>query len=266
MEYAAFVFGLIVGSFLNVLILRTGTDEGIGGRSHCSHCKRTLEWYELVPVVSWLALAGRCRTCRAPISIQYPLVELITGVLFFIFASSWLPPIPLGLALAMIALFIAVAVFDLHHSLIPDQWNYALAILSFLYGYAIYGAEDIVMLFSAGPIAALPLFLLWAYSRGAWMGFGDVKLALSFGWILGPLYGFVATMFAFVIGAVVSLGILLPLSALATFAQKRGSKSLWQYGAGFTMRSEVPFGPFLIASCVILWLSTLYGIHIPLIP
>ena len=98
------------------------------------------------------------------------------------------------------------------------------------------------------------------------MGFGDVKLALSFGWLLGPLYGFVAVMFAFVIGAVVSIGILLPLASLITFAQRRGLISLSHKGTRFTMHSEVPFGPFLIASIIILWLSLLYGIHIPLIP
>lgn len=266
MELAFAGLGLIVGSFLNVLILRTGTDEGVGGRSRCPRCRHQLAWYDLVPVLSWAVLGGRCRYCRTPISIQYPLVEAGTAALFYAFAASWIPPSVLAPALAILALYVAITVFDLHHSLIPDEWNYAAAALALVYGYQTYGAAEPISFVLAGPVAALPLFSLWAYSRGAWMGFGDVKLALSFGWILGPLYGFIAVMFAFVIGAAVSLGILLPLSSLMTFAQKHGIRSLSLTGARFTMHSEVPFGPFLIASCIILWLSLLYDVHIPLIP
>lgn len=266
MEIAIAGFGLIIGSFLNVLILRAGTDETVGGRSRCPHCRHALSWYDLVPLLSWVSLSGRCRYCRTPISVQYPLVEAGTALLFFAFASSYMPLPLLVPALGIVSLFIAITVFDLYHSLIPDEWNYAAAALALIYGFQAYGAAEVLMFVLAGPLAALPLFLLWAYSRGAWMGFGDVKLALSFGWILGPLYGFVAVMFAFVIGAAVSLGILLPLSSLMTFAQKHGIRSLSLTSARFTMHSEVPFGPFLIASCIILWLSLLYGIHIPLIP
>jgi len=266
MELAVAALGLIIGSFLNVLILRTGTDEGVGGRSHCPKCRHQLAWYDLIPVVSWVALSGRCRYCRARISIQYPMVEAGTAVLFYTFASSWLPVLPLIMTLGIMALYVAITVFDLHHSLIPDEWNYAAAMLALVYGYVLYGNESPFLFILAGPVAALPLFLLWAYSRGAWMGFGDVKLALSFGWILGPLHGFVAVMFAFVIGAVVSLAILLPLSSILTFAHRQGWISLSGAGASFTMQSEVPFGPFLIASCIILWLSLLYGVPIPLVP
>ena len=98
------------------------------------------------------------------------------------------------------------------------------------------------------------------------MGFGDVKLAVSFGLLLGPVYGFVAVMFAFVIGAVVSLAVLLPLGYLVTCAQRYGFIPLSQESTRFTMQSEVPFGPFLIASCIILWFILLYGIEIPLLP
>src|ERR1035437_1662273 len=77
-----FIFGLIIGSFLNVVILRLNTEKSFGGRSACMSCQNQLVWYELIPVFSFLALRGRCRNCKARISIQYPLVEFTTGLIF----------------------------------------------------------------------------------------------------------------------------------------------------------------------------------------
>jgi leader peptidase (prepilin peptidase)/N-methyltransferase len=177
-----------------------------------------------------------------------------------------LAPLQLILAFAIMALFIAIAGFDLRHSLIPDLWSYLAAACAAVYGYIAYGWVDPLALVLGAVAAPFPLFLLWAYSRGRWMGFGDVKLAISFGLLLGPLYGFVAVMFAFVIGAVVSLGVLLPLGYVITYAQHYGLISLSRHSTRFTMQSEVPFGPFLIASCIILWFTLLYGIELPLLP
>ena len=255
------LFGLIIGSFLNVVILRHGA-RTVGGRSGCLSCRAPLQWYDLVPVVSWMMLKGRCRSCGSRISLQYPLVEASAAVLFAIIGISPLP-IPLQIAsLIIVALLILIAAYDMRHTIIPDGWAYAFAIIAFLSSssFAVgQGWNGILMLIVAGPVAAFPLFALWAVSRGRWMGLGDPKLALGIGWLLGLSAGISAIFFAFVIGAVISLALL----AVQALRAKVGITRLGAGRHGLTMKSEVPFGPFLIASCLILWLLMIYGISIP---
>lgn len=258
-------FGLIIGSFLNVLVIRWGV-RTLGGRSACMSCGAIIRWYDNIPVLSWIFLFGRCRRCGARISLQYPIVELLTGALFaFIGGVPGLPLWQLALFCVIAATLVAIALYDLRHTLIPDAWVYvfdALAVLAMGPLLLRDPALSLPLYALSGPLAAFPLFGLWAVSRGRWMGFGDVKLALGIGWLLGPLLGVFAVFFAFVIGAVISV----PLLALSSERWKRfaarftptpnSPSSAW----GFTMKSEIPFGPFLIASCIILWLSILFGL------
>jgi len=256
------LFGLIIGSFLNVVILRRGA-RTVGGRSGCLSCGAPLRWYDLVPVVSWVALRGRCRACGSRISVQYPLVEASTAVLFACIGASDLS-IPMQIiSLIIIALLILITVYDLRHTIIPDEWSYTFAILAFISAssFAIgSGWTGIFSLIIAGPLCALPLFALWLISRGRWMGLGDAKLALGIGFLLGQGTGLFAVFFAFVIGAVISVCFLLPYSYVRA---RFGITRLGAGGAGFTMKSEVPFGPFLIASTLLVWLMTIYGMPIP---
>ena len=275
------VFGLIVGSFLNVVILRRGV-RSVGGRSGCMSCGAQLKWYDMIPVFSWVLLGGRCRSCRAHISIQYPLVELSTGLLFALIGASVGATLPLSTreivnlvfvltSLPIGALLIAIFVYDLKHTIIPDSWVYTFIALAFGHQFLtpLWG-EYGNWLFLSGPIVAFPIFALWGASAvrygepGMWMGFGDVKLALGIGWLLGPLPGLLAVFLAFVIGACVSL--------LLVFFSSQGWKKfvdgftptpisqrlVW----GFTMKSEIPFGPFLVLSCILIWFASLYGIDI----
>ena len=261
--------GLIIGSFLNVLIFRQETGEGLMGRSHCRSCRKTLTPLELIPLISWMLQRGKCRSCKTSISAQYPLVEFATATLFVIVGSVHADFVELVLALSIVSLLVAITVYDIRHTLIPDVWSYPLAALAFVYGLVVEPELSFVPLalhVIAGPLAALPLYALWFVSGGRWMGFGDVKLAFAIGWVLGAWDGFVAIFFSFVIGAVVSVCILLPLPYLLTFAQKIGLFSLRREGSRFTMESEVPFGPFLVAGCLILWISHLYGVQLPLLP
>jgi len=258
------LFGLIIGSFLNVVILRHGA-KALTGRSACLSCGHTLEALDLVPVFSWLFLRGRCRYCGSRISAQYPAVEASVAVLFALIGAAPLPLALQILALPIAALFVAVFVYDLRHTIIPDSWVLILAILALAYGYValppVPGAFALFLF--AGPLAAAPLFFLWLVSRGAWMGLGDPKLALALGWLLGAYYGFIAVMFAFVIGAIVSLGILLPLPHLIRLARSRGIAGS-AAGKSFTMKSEVAFGPFLVASAFCIWFLLLYRVALPL--
>lgn len=258
-------FGLIFGSFANVLILRHGT-RSLDGRSSCPHCGKTLSWHELIPVFSWLALRGKCASCRMPISIQYPAVELAAGLSFLVLGLAPLPFLAKLIACAIVILLIAIFVYDLYHMLMPDRWVWsfdALALVSslyLLYPYAPAGEWlPYAWLLAAGPLVALPLFLMWYVSHGAWMGFGDVKFALGIGWLLGAGYGYLALMYSFVIGAIVGVAILIPLTHIVKMLASLGITRLGAGGAGFTMKSEVPFGPFLIIGTVIVWLALIYS-------
>ena len=259
------LFGLIVGSFLNVVILRFG-ERSVGGRSSCPHCGTQLRALDMVPVLSWIFLRGRCRYCKVRISIQYPLVEAATATFFAAIGASALTVAQLVLALPIAALLICIFTYDLKYKLIPDIWVWIFIALALLYDFL---NSQFVILNSilSGPVAALPILFLWYLSRpftgraGQWMGFGDVKLALGLGWLLGFPLGFVSIFLAFIIGAVISVCILLPLPHILHFCgirTKEGSK-------GLTMKSEVPFGPFLIAAGAIAWFMIMYNIQIPLL-
>lgn len=249
------LFGLCVGSFLNVVILRRGK-KGAGswrsGRSACPSCGSQLRWFDMVPVFSYLALRGRCAHCGKLISVQYPLVEAATAALFAAVGGAGLAMLPTLLALISAALLVCIFVYDLRHTIIPDPWVLGFNACALALGLlAMQPGWGLALACLAGPIAALPLYLLWAVSKGAWMGFGDVKLALGIGWLLGPLYGIVAVMFAFVLGALVSVPLVW------------WGKSLSGAAGGLTMKSEVPFGPFLVASMLLIWFALLYGIPVP---
>ncbi len=267
----AFFFGTIVGSFLNVMVMRHGA-KPVTGRSACLSCGYRIPWYDNVPIISWFALGGRCRHCGSRISIQYPLVEALTGVLFVAAAFTLLPlhgTMSLQDVLVLIlygvvtSLFVAIAVYDIRHTIIPDAWVYIASLVALTIVLTTSYAAPYLTLLS-GPAAALPLLVLWIVSRGAWMGLGDVKLALAIGWMLGPLYGVAAVFLAFVIGAFVSLFILLPMPQYLAILRQTGIARWRVAPASFTMKSEVAFGPFLVAAFFIVWLALLYEIPLPL--
>lgn len=265
------LLGLLVGSFINVVVFRYGTGRSVvgwaGQESACLSCGTRIRWYDNIPVFSWLYLGGRCRACDARISIQYPLVEASVGALFGLYAYRWaesgiggtLGIVLLLIALASVSLLVAIAVYDLRHTIIPDMWVYSLGALAVLALCLTNTPDSLLVPMLAGPVAALPLFLLWLVSGGRWMGLGDAKLALGIGWLLGPLPGLFAVMYAFMLGAVVSVVFLLLLPrALAWIVPSAARPS-------YTMKSEVPFGPFLVASFFLVWLAELYSISFPLI-
>ena len=242
-----FIFGSILGSFANVVILRHGTSH-IGGRSFCPNCKRILTWYELVPIFSWIALRGKCRTCHSAISSQYPLVELVMAAAAVIIgmAPVDLPLRILGVAIAFF--LVCITVYDFKHTIIPDRWAYSIAALGFIYGVLAFGFGLTHVV--AGPLIAFPLALLWVVSQGRWMGLGDAKLMLGAGWLLGILGGYIALMIAFISGAIVGL-ILIGITRF-----RKGAHA-------YTMKSEVPFGPFLILGICVVWFSALYDLPLP---
>ena len=292
------LFGLIVGSFLNVVILREGK-HSVLGRSACISCGATLAWHDLIPVLSWVSLRGRCRYCESAISVQYPLIEAGTAVIFVALALAPIALVSKILALPIAALLLAIGVYDLRTTIIPDVWVAlcgALALFVAVFD-AVPAGLPIIPVLLAGPIAASPLFALWLISRGEWMGLGDPKLALAMGWLLGAYDGLAAVLFAFILGALVSLPLLflsseywrgmirdrtfVPIASPLRFFRKHQlsaphvagterkdfipnddkeakTPSVW----GFTMKSEIPFGPFLVTSCFLVWFAQMYGFDV----
>lgn len=235
-----FILGLIIGSFLNVVIYRHNTGRGVGGRSGCFSCGKTLEWFELFPVISFLLQRGRCTKCHTTLSWQYPLVELITGIMFALVYSMFGFSIN-GFIYLLIAVFsIIISVYDIKHTIIPDSWVYTLAILGILLNYRNIGEYVI-----AGLIIFSFFALLFFAGRGNWMGFGDAKLGLAMGLILGVSAGVTAVMLGFWLGALIGVGLLLITSISKRFK--------------YHMRSEIPFGPFLILG---MWLSIFFNLDL----
>lgn len=248
-----FILGLIIGSFLNVVILRYNTQKNIGGRSACMSCQNQLQWFELVPVFSFLALRGRCRNCKTKISPQYPLVEFATALIFaslflkfqdLFFMNTLIFAFTLAYYATMFSLLMVIAVYDLRHKIIPDMLALVFGIFAFL-GMFVFSnfifqphIPSLLELLS-GIFIALPFALIWLVSYGAWMGLGDAKLALGLGWLLGLSRVLSGVVVAFWSGAIVGL-VLLALS------KKHG------------MKSEIPFAPFLVLGALIAFLFELH--------
>lgn len=230
--------GLIVGSFINVLIIRHGTGVGIGGRSRCMHCRTTLGVFDLVPVFSYLFLRGRCRYCATPISSRYAFIEL-AAALYALVIFLTVPTLPLMTLywLAGIPLLV-IAGYDVAHLIIPLFYARILTLLGVVAtAYSLTASGSLLFLQPQSIVAAGVLMLffysLWFFSDGAWMGFGDVGLVGSLGLLFGYPISLIGTVFAFWLGAL--FGIYL----------------LWQTKSRRTLKSEVPFGPFLIAGFVL---------------
>lgn len=247
-----FLLGAIVGSFINVLVLRYNTGRSLGGRSACATCRAPLCWYDLIPIGSFLVVRGTCRMCRATISPQYFFVELITAILFVAVGSSCLAgaclsdvsmPIPELLAgiLLLTTLLMAIVVYDIRHLIIPEGLVWFFIALSFIPVLLSFSPSR----FLAGVLAAFPFAFLWFVSRGRWMGFGDAKLALGMGWLLGGVGAAVAIGIGFFSGALVGGALLIGRFLFFHIPQCSRSR-LVRSLARFTMKSEIPFAPFLV--------------------
>jgi prepilin signal peptidase PulO-like enzyme (type II secretory pathway) len=267
------IFGLCFGSFINALVWRIHCQESenrsqkigekkqknhpnsqlltpnysvLKGRSMCPNCKHQLGFWDLIPVISWLSLKGRCRYCNKPISIQYPVVELTTTIVFVLSYLFW----PYGFDtpylyvyfitwLVVIIGLIALAVYDIKWMILPDKIVWPLTVIVLI--------SFIIQIFTGRPYADIPqvalagvigggiFWILFQISGGKWIGGGDVKLGFLIGLILVQpqlviLQLFIASL----------LGTLFALPFLVSKKLKASSK--------------IPFGPFLIASAIIVML------------
>ncbi|MFN4181241.1 MAG: prepilin peptidase [Candidatus Paceibacteria bacterium] len=238
------IFGFIVGSFLNVVIYRLNTKKTLGGRSMCLSCSNTIKWYDLIPVFSYLALRGRCRSCQSHISMQYPLVELSVGILFGLLFYRLEPILSLDLSLFLInyiyygilfALLVIITVYDIRHKIIPDGLSLLFGVLAFaglffIDSGLVFARMPTLTELSAGFALSLPFALLWLVSSGRWMGLGDAKLAVGLGFMLGMPLLMPATLIAFWSGALYGL--------ILIILRKAGPQT------------EIPFAPFLVLGTI----------------
>ncbi len=213
------VFGIIIGSFLNVVILRFNTGRGLNGRSGCLSCNKKLKWHELLPVVSFFILRKRCSGCKSKISWQYPIVEISTGLIFLFLFLKQIPVYNFAPTLAIVQLIfymiiwsilIVIFVYDMKHTIIPDSLSYSFAGLAFVLSlitipFDFWFVTKFSLDILAGFILFIPFFCLWFFSNGRLIGLGDGKLVLGIGFLLGLVSGLSAIIFAFWIGAIFSI-------------------------------------------------------------
>lgn len=255
------LLGLCLGSFVNALVWRVHqqslpvskrpkkTDLSIRkGRSVCTHCHHKLEAGDLIPVISWIALRGRCRYCHKPISWQYPVVELSTAVMFIVSYLFWPSDlntfgdtVVLGFWLAIVVSLMALVVYDFRWMLLPNRimvYTLYLAVFYIVSNVLVSSDYSLISQSILASIVGGGLFMgLFYMSNGKWIGGGDVKLGFVLGLIAGtPLFACLMLFFASLLGTFFALPTIL-----------LGSKSL---------KTKIPFGPFLIAGCFV---AVLFG-------
>ncbi|HEV2908221.1 MAG TPA: prepilin peptidase [Candidatus Eremiobacteraceae bacterium] len=221
--------GLIVGSFLNVVIYRLPRGESLlFPGSHCGACHHALGALDNIPLLSWIALRGRCRYCGAPIGLRYPLVETLSAAVFALAFLEFGISVETLAACLFGALLIVIAFVDLDHLLVLDSTTIAGGVAGIGVALATHRIVDAL----EGAAAAAAIFgAIYALTRGAGMGFGDVKLAAMIGLFVGFPTAIWASAAAFIIGAALALPVVL--------ARRRGR------------RDALPFGPFLVIAATL---------------
>jgi leader peptidase (prepilin peptidase)/N-methyltransferase len=228
----AALFGLLIGSFLNVVAWRLPRGQSlVKPRSQCPGCGTVVQWYDNVPVLSWLALRGRCRGCGERISARYPIVEAITAVLYVAVVAVHVDdPLRVVLGLVLVTFLVPIAVIDLDHRIIPNRLTAPAAVLAIGLGLALepsYVPEQLLAGLGAGAF-----FFVAAWLQPKGMGLGDVKLAAVLGLYLGRAVApavFTALILGVLVGAVI----------------------MARVGTAAGRKTKVPFGPFLAAGALL---------------
>lgn len=199
-----FLYGLVIGSFLNVLIYRIPKQENfIVSRSHCMYCDYQLKWYDLIPVFSYLYLKGKCRNCRREISIQYPVVEALNGGLYcVVFFVNGIQVTSIIYCL-LTSLLIVLSVIDFRTFEIPEGINVAIGILGII--TIVFDITNWLDYVIGGCSVSLFLLLLFILSSGRAIGFGDVKLMAASGLVIGWKANILAFFLACILGSVIHL-------------------------------------------------------------
>ena len=226
--------GLIIGSFLNVCIVRLPYDESLlWPGSYCPSCETPIRWRDNVPVISYFLLRGRCRHCREVISWRYPLVEILTAVAFIALYELGLEPRASVIFACLLCAYIVITFIDIDHQIIPDRISIPSIVIApfaaLIIGYITFQQSVLGIIVGAGPIWLIAyIFKLVRGKEG--MGLGDVKLMA----MIGGYQGWEATLSALMVGSI--LGSIVGLGAIIVGRGK--------------LDTEIPFGPFLVAGAV----------------
>jgi len=239
-----FLFGSIIGSFLNVVIWRIPRDESIvSPPSHCPSCNTRIAPYDNIPMLSWLILGGKCRQCKHEISSRYFIVEFITGILTVLMVTTYGISNELYINLILVYMLIAITYIDFDHYIIPNEFILMgigivfvahvfewlpITIMEGVYGALTFGG----FLFGIGQVGSLIL-------KKDSMGFGDVKLGLVLGGLLGLELAILALFLSFIISALFTL-------VGVTLFKMEG-------------KGKIPFGPFMAAATVVVFLTRTAG-------
>lgn len=229
-DFFLFVLGLVVGSFLNVAALRYPSTSIIWTRSRCSYCQQTLSWYELIPLMSFLLQQGKCRHCHEKLTLQYPLVELFSGLVFLLtpkFVAN-----PAIWILAILALLL-IALIDLRLTIIPDGLNIFLILLGLILLADDFGNFNLWINRIIGGVFGLGTYGFISFiTKGRGMGMGDVKMAGALGFLFGWPAIIFLTAIAFIVGGAFA-------SIMMLFKIKN-------------FRDIVPFGPFISLAGIVM--------------
>lgn len=260
-----FLFGAAIGSFVTVVANRYNTGLSFWrGRSFCFSCNTELTRTDLIPIFSFLFLRGKCRYCNDKIPKETIFVELLMGALsvlavfksglfdFFIIQSNFSSVLVTQYLLltAIFATILLISIYDLKHFIIPDAFLISFFILALFYNSqfiilnSIFPTSKLLALSLSGIALTLPFLLIFLISRGRWLGFGDVKYIAVIGFFLGIIQGVSAVILAFWIGAVFSIGLLL-------LKKIKSHINLPMLPNNLTIKSEIPFGPFLSVGILI---------------
>lgn len=199
-----FLFGLCIGSFLNVCIYRIPLKQDIVKLpSHCMNCGRKLKWYELIPVFSFLIQGGKCRGCKSKLSVQYPVIELLNGLLYVLIFSLFGMTAQTALYCALASVLIVISVIDFRTYEIPLGCNIFILILGIVQVFIDlpHMSQYVIGFFAV----SLVLFLIWLLSKGRAIGGGDIKLLAASGLLLGWQNIIMAFLLGCVLGAVIHL-------------------------------------------------------------
>lgn len=230
-----FIIGLIMGSFFGVVGTRLSEGKSIiRPRSHCTYCNHELKWYELIPVFSYLMQGGKCRNCKKKLSVFYPIIELITGILFslsyFIFGYTT----ELFISLLISSFFVIVIVSDVNYLIIPDEVTVFFSIITIIIKFCFYGVKITFFSILSGVLMFCLMYCIMMLGNKMFnkesMGGADIKLMFFIGTVLSPAL----SIFNIFVSSVIAL----PISLISLYRSRD---------------NVIPFGPFLLMGTIIIF-------------
>jgi len=246
------VLGLLVGSFLNVVIARLPIHESlVTPPSHCPKCQSRIRWWDNVPVFSYLLLRGKCRQCRTNISVRYPLIELLTAFLFLAASIRFgVTPLLFFRDLPFLALLVCITFIDLEHRLIPDLLSLGGLVLGLVTSFFTPGFGIVSALIGAGVGFTFFYLVAWFYvwrTGQSGLGGGDIKLLAMLGSFIGVFGVLTTILISSILGSVMGL----------VWAWSQKSKSTVNPVTGESeslMKVSIPYGPFLVIGALYYYL------------